>query len=218
MDIDVGELQRLREEYDASLDEVERRRAAYHRAIHRLHLSGVPLREIAHRLGVSHQRVHQIVTGEATTRKRTGGRVSKGIAAASILALVVGGGYLLGQTGRSQLLTPSTPLPLTGAIDPIGRCMGGNLARFERSPRTARPWSLIPTAPLGNVAWVGGRDASSISLVFGCRPANGSVRLDDVLVDWDADIPNRLTCLFPLAEVVLMRGGRSSAVTALKGC
>jgi hypothetical protein len=51
----------------AALAEAERRallhRADYHTAIRRLHLSGAALREIAEALGISHQRVAQIVVG-----------------------------------------------------------------------------------------------------------------------------------------------------------
>src|ERR1017187_6699908 len=36
-------------------------RAGFHRAVRRLHLNGGSLREIAPTLGLSHQRVHQIV-------------------------------------------------------------------------------------------------------------------------------------------------------------
>jgi hypothetical protein len=49
----------------ASLEAAERAallaRAEYHAAIRRLHLSGVPLRDLADALGLSHQRVQQIV-------------------------------------------------------------------------------------------------------------------------------------------------------------
>jgi hypothetical protein len=38
-------------------------RADYHTAVRRLHLAGGSLREIAHALGISHQRVQQIVDG-----------------------------------------------------------------------------------------------------------------------------------------------------------
>ena len=37
-------------------------RADYHTAIRRLHLAGTPLRAIAHELGISHQRVQQVVS------------------------------------------------------------------------------------------------------------------------------------------------------------
>lgn len=63
------ELRQLRDEYDAAQDVAEAHRAQYHAAIRRLHLSGMSLQEIADRLGISRQRVHQIV-GEETPRKR----------------------------------------------------------------------------------------------------------------------------------------------------
>jgi ATP-dependent Clp protease ATP-binding subunit ClpA len=53
--------------------EQERAQADLHHAIRRLHAAGGSLREIADELGLSHQRVHQIVGAEATT-KATGGR------------------------------------------------------------------------------------------------------------------------------------------------
>lgn len=43
----------------------DRARSAYHEAIRRLHTSGVSLRDIARRLEISHQRVHQIVSDTA---------------------------------------------------------------------------------------------------------------------------------------------------------
>ena len=41
--------------------DVERAKTDYHHAVRRLHLAGASLREIADALGLSHQRVHQIV-------------------------------------------------------------------------------------------------------------------------------------------------------------
>jgi hypothetical protein len=55
--------------------ELERARADYNDAVRRLHAAGASLREIAENLGLSHQRVHQIVDGEAPeARARRGGR------------------------------------------------------------------------------------------------------------------------------------------------
>src|SRR5512135_3112065 len=42
-------------------------RAEYHTAVRRLHLAGGSLREIAQALGLSHQRVQQIVSGAGGT-------------------------------------------------------------------------------------------------------------------------------------------------------
>jgi hypothetical protein len=52
--------------YNAADRQAEMARADYHHAVRQLHLAGAPLREIAQELGVSHQRVQQIV-------KSTGG-------------------------------------------------------------------------------------------------------------------------------------------------
>src|SRR5947209_7450705 len=89
----VDEARRLREEYEAALDEAEARRSDYHRAVLKLNRSGMPLREIAEALGISHQRVHQIVTGERsprTKRKRAVG----GAALAIFLVFGLIAGYL----------------------------------------------------------------------------------------------------------------------------
>ena len=42
-------------------------RADYHHAVRRLHLAGAPLREVAQALGISHQRVQQIVQSTGGT-------------------------------------------------------------------------------------------------------------------------------------------------------
>jgi hypothetical protein len=42
-------------------------RADYHHAVRRLHLAGAPLREVAQALGVSHQRIQQIVKASGGT-------------------------------------------------------------------------------------------------------------------------------------------------------
>jgi transposase-like protein len=44
-------------------------RAEFHRAVRRLHLHGASLRELASRLGLSHQRVHQIVESAGGSRR-----------------------------------------------------------------------------------------------------------------------------------------------------
>src|SRR5260370_31413615 len=60
-----------RDRLDALQDEGERRRAEYHQAIRRLHAAGASMREIADELGLSHQRVHQIVNGGPETLTST---------------------------------------------------------------------------------------------------------------------------------------------------
>jgi cytochrome c oxidase subunit 2 len=75
----------MRDGYEAALDDAARLRDEYHREVVKLHRSGVSLREIAEALGISHQRVHQIV-GDAPEPKRSGARRTAG--AASIIAVV----------------------------------------------------------------------------------------------------------------------------------
>jgi ClpX C4-type zinc finger len=53
---------------DAERD-AEAARAEFHRAVRRLHLHGASLREIASSLGLSHQRVHQIVESAGGSRR-----------------------------------------------------------------------------------------------------------------------------------------------------
>src|SRR5580704_1952809 len=53
---------------DAERD-VEVARAEFHRAVRRLHLHGSSLRELAADLGLSHQRVHQIVESAGGSRR-----------------------------------------------------------------------------------------------------------------------------------------------------
>jgi hypothetical protein len=66
----IEQVKKLREEYERALDAAESRRSAYHDAVLELYRGGTPLREIAKELGLSHQRVHQIVSGEPPRRSK----------------------------------------------------------------------------------------------------------------------------------------------------
>jgi hypothetical protein len=55
------------ERFDAAEREAQLARADYHTAVRRLHLGGGSLREVAQALGLSHQRVQQIVSGAGGT-------------------------------------------------------------------------------------------------------------------------------------------------------
>jgi hypothetical protein len=63
----LGEAKELRERLLDLQHEEERARVDYQHAIRRLHAKGGSLREIADELGLSHQRVHQIVGEEPVT-------------------------------------------------------------------------------------------------------------------------------------------------------
>lgn len=70
----LGEARDSRDRMLEAQHELERARADYSHAIRRLHAEGGSLREIAESLGVSHQRVHQIVEGDEGRSARKGPR------------------------------------------------------------------------------------------------------------------------------------------------
>ena len=61
----LAEVEEARQQLEALEDETFRARAAFNQAVQRLHRAGASLREIATALGMSHQRVHQIIGEEA---------------------------------------------------------------------------------------------------------------------------------------------------------
>lgn len=127
-------VRRLRDEYEAALDEAERLRAQYHREVVKLYRSGVSLREIAEHLGVSHQRVHQIVGVSEPRRSRRRG-VTGTVGAA--LVLLVGTGLLLTrslgppQEGSGDAQTKLSDVALT--IAPSGGQLPGCGKELSRS-------------------------------------------------------------------------------------
>ena len=74
----LGEARQARERLIDAERDLEVARAEFHRAVRRLHLHGSSLRELAASLGLSHQRVHQIVEEAGGSRRwiraRGGGR------------------------------------------------------------------------------------------------------------------------------------------------
>jgi ClpX C4-type zinc finger len=66
----VREAEAARERLLQSQHAAEQARVDYHHAIRRLHAAGGSLREIAEALGLSHQRVHQIIDEAAEPRRR----------------------------------------------------------------------------------------------------------------------------------------------------
>jgi len=65
----LAEARRARERLIDAERDAEVARAEFHRAVRRLHLHGSSLRELAASLGLSHQRVHQIVEEAGGSRR-----------------------------------------------------------------------------------------------------------------------------------------------------
>ncbi len=65
----LAEARRAQERLIDAERDVEVARAEFHRAVRRLHLHGASLRELAGSLGLSHQRVHQIVESAGGSRR-----------------------------------------------------------------------------------------------------------------------------------------------------
>ncbi len=77
-----------RAKFEARLDEMDVAKERYYETLRRLYKAGMPLREIAEAVGVSHQRVHQIV-GEEPTRSRVRRAVTKRARAGGAALLLV---------------------------------------------------------------------------------------------------------------------------------
>lgn len=130
-------IRRLRDEYESALDQAERVRDEYHRQIVKLHRSGMSLREIAEGLGISHQRVHQIVSPhEEGSRPRT--RRGAAMGAVGALVLVIGGLWLSQDRRAVDEATPSAePTASAPGVAPSSLPLcDGSLA----SRRTAIEW------------------------------------------------------------------------------
>lgn len=91
----VDDVKEARADFEARLDEMDVAKERYYDTVRRLYKAGMPLREIAEAVGVSHQRVHQIV-GEGSTRARARRAVAKRARAGGAAILLVLGAGLLG--------------------------------------------------------------------------------------------------------------------------
>ncbi len=87
----LANARRARERLIDAERDLEVARADFHRAVRRMHLHGSSLRELAASLGLSHQRVHQIVEEAGGSRRwirAKGGKGGKGGAGLDDLLLV----------------------------------------------------------------------------------------------------------------------------------
>lgn len=160
-------IRRLRDEYEGALDEAERLRDAYHREVLKLHRSGASLREIAENLGISHQRVHQIVSPGAAGARRRRGRASVAAAGTAVL-LLAATAFVLGRvTSGEQPAERTAPTPTSRAtVLVVTRCP------FN----TSKPSSLALTAIAGACQrrldrLAGGEDVRSLFI----NPETGSI-------------------------------------------
>jgi hypothetical protein len=103
-------LRDLRDEYEAALDGAARLRDQYHREIVKLHRSGLSLREIAEALGISHQRVHQIISPPEEEAKRPRRKVTGAVVASAIIVCLLAGGGVLFVANREPELPTASPI------------------------------------------------------------------------------------------------------------
>jgi hypothetical protein len=133
---------KLREEYERALDAAESRRTAYHQAVLDLHRSGTPLREIARELGLSHQRVHQMVSGD-TPRPKKLRRAAGGVAGVVVLVAAIFGALWLAKAAPfvshtrkvvvvQHVLRPRPSLVAFRSFGGIRRPPGGAALREKR--------------------------------------------------------------------------------------
>ena len=134
---ELDKVRRARAEFEASQDLVESRKQDYFTAVRTLHEAGMPLREIANALGLSHQRVHQMVE-EATGKKHAGLRRKAARAAKqgglAVLLMAMGAGGFVTMT--------HDPEPRVGQVSEAP-------ARQHRAPLRGHP---MPDLPFGECA------------------------------------------------------------------
>lgn len=106
----LDRVKKLREEYERALDVAESHRAAYHEAVLDLYRSGTPLREIAKELGLSHQRVHQIVSAEPPRGRKLG----RAAAAGGMVGVLV----LIAATFGALRIAHAPPFVRAGQVPP----------------------------------------------------------------------------------------------------
>lgn len=167
----LDRVRELRERYEASLDEAQHLREEYHREIVKLHRSGMTLREIADGLGVSHQRVHQIVSPTAPPADRRG-RKGVAIAVVVMFALSAAAGELLISRGDDPVSAGpvATPRPTRSAA------LAGNPCGTFR--RTSGDHGLVLTiTPACQTLLEARLDLSGITVIAINHRTGGVVRM-----------------------------------------
>ena len=81
----LEQVRKARARLEEQQDGVHEARRAYIDSVRRLYESGMPLREIADELGLSHQRVHQMVTESSGRGANVGRKIAKGAAGLALM-------------------------------------------------------------------------------------------------------------------------------------
>ena len=136
-------------------------RAEFHRAVRRLHLAGASLREIATALGLSHQRVHQIVEAAGGSRRwRRRAKASRpgpcsfcGRTAEQVKTLIAGpGAYICDRCiplARQAIATGEPAGPATTIIAPVAE-----EAMAERCSFCGKRRNQAPGLAAAGSAWI----------------------------------------------------------------
>lgn len=90
----VEEVKEARAEFEARLDDLDAAKERYYDTVRRLYNAGMPLREIADAIGISHQRVHQIVGEDPAGARLRRGMARRARAGGVALVVVVFGTWL----------------------------------------------------------------------------------------------------------------------------
>ncbi len=138
----LAKARRARERLIDAERDLEVARAEFHRAVRRLHLHGSSLRELAASLGLSHQRVHQIVEEAGGSRRRI--RAKDGALRDDLLLVCSFCGKSKDQV--QKLIAGPGAYICDGCIGLAGGVIGsGEAARTEYGPVTAVPKQALRT-------------------------------------------------------------------------
>jgi hypothetical protein len=149
-------VKKARAEFEVRQDEVQGAKDAYYGAVRRLHESGMPLREVAEALGLSHQRVHQMIAESQDSKKaRLARRARRAAGAAGAVLVTVG--IVAGAWAWSSGDDDATPQP--AATDRLAQSPipGDNVdihVRLEELQRAHSRLSRALRARARGRAWV----------------------------------------------------------------
>lgn len=142
-------IKRSRSRFESLQDEIEDAKSDYYEDIRALHRAGMSTREVAEHVGLSHQRVHQIINGERAARTR---KVRKGLGAAGVVAA-------LALASAAYLQSDDLPRPKTERVtliqeQPLTRNDIANILRFEKpiaqGRRGGKRWRYLVSYLGGN--------------------------------------------------------------------